>query len=214
MGVAETHLDQLKKEDESIRGELASSIQVLNNNIAQKPDGLTLTNEDGTSLADLTDIKLDGAEVVDNGDGTYSLKSHSKLSVANGQSPDSTSLSGNTLIFPDSTITADPDDENVLTVSVHAQSHGGINVGDGVNASRAVQTLTFLGHQAYGSGTEASIHIDTVHFKTIAERDAWSAKFGSKMTYDTVAVVDDDGDSFVGWFKFDAETKKWVEYDA
>lgn len=89
-----------------------------------------------------------------------------------------------------------------------------INVGDGVNASSGVKTLLFPGHQAYGSGDEASIHIECLHFATKAELDAWAAKFGRVMDFDSVAVVDDDGNGFVGWYKFNAATKKVEEYDA
>ena len=91
---------------------------------------------------------------------------------------------------------------------------GGVNVGDGVNASREVKTIKFPGHQAYGSGDEASIHIECLHFASKSDLDSWATKFGSELDYDSIAVVDDDGNGFVGWYKFNAATKKVEEYDA
>lgn len=207
-------LQTLEQEQKKLSEELSQSVQILNNNIAQKPDGLSLTNKDNTELSDLTDLKLDGLEVVDNGDGTFTLKSSSQITVADGQGIGSHSETGNAIVLEGSQVSADPNDPNVIIIRVHAATHEGINVGDGVNASRAVQTIKFPGHQAYGTGTEASIHIECLHFATKGELDAWAAKFGSVMNYDSVAVIDDDGNGFVGWYKFNAATKKVEEYDA
>lgn len=90
----------------------------------------------------------------------------------------------------------------------------GISIGDGANASRDVKTILFNGHQAFGSGDTAEIHLEFAHFKTIAERDAWTTTFASHMDYDLIALVDDDDNGFVAYYRFDSATKKWEDYDA
>lgn len=211
--VAEGHLQTLQKQDQHHDQQLSA----IGDDITQlqaRPQGIELENSDGTKLSDLTSLKLNGAEIIDNGDGTFTLQSASQITVANGQQPDSQSFTGNALIFDGSQVSVDPNDSSVIRIGVHAQSQEGINVGDGANASRAVQTITFNGHTAYGSGTTAEIHIEFVHFKTLTERNAWSTKFGSKMSFDVIALVDADDNGFTQFYKFDAATKSWRDYNA
>lgn len=209
MDVAEGHLQTLQQSDVSI-GQDISQLQ------SQVFTGMKLEDDSGNSFNDITGIAFDGAEVQDDqGTGLATVRISPKVSIANGQAPDSTSANGNAIIFPGATITPDPSDSNVVTVSIPSSGDGGgIVLGDGVNASREVKTVILRGHQAYGTDHTAEIHLEFAHFKTISERDAWSAKFGSGMTYDTVAVVDKDDDNFVAWYKFNSETKSWEEYYA
>ena len=177
--------------------------------------GNDIQDDQGNSLADITGIKFVGAEVSDDdGDKTATVTVKPKITVANGQQPGSTSATGNALIFEGATIIADPSDPNVLRITTKDDSAKGLNVGDGATASRDVQTLIFPGHQAYGSGTDAYVHIEFKHFKTIAERDAWSTKFKAQLSFDVIASVDADSNGFTQLYRFDAATKSWKDYDA
>lgn len=212
--VAEGHLQTLQSNDKSHDSQLSAIGDDIRQLQGQVFNGIKIEDEDGNSFSDIKGIAISGGTVTDSG-GTdeVNLNISPKVTVANGQTPDSTSATGNSLLFPGATITPDPHDTDVITVSIPAGTSG-INLGDGVNASREVTTVVLRGHQAYGSGNTAEIHLEFAHFKTIAERDAWSTKFGAGMTYDTVAVVDADDNGFVAWYRFDSSTKAWKEYDA
>lgn len=206
VNTAEQHINTLKVDTDA----MGVDIQQLQN----RPQGVELENTDGSKLSDLTSIKLEGAEIVDNGDGTFTLKAASQITVADGQGLGSHSATGNAIVLEGSQVSVDPSDPNVIRVQVHATSHNGISVGDGVNASREVNKIVFNGHQTFGEGTTAEIHLEFAHFKTIAERDAWSTKFGAHMGYDVIALVDVDENGFVQFYKFDAATKVWKDYNA
>lgn len=96
---------------------LQAGQQVLQSNINQKISGIHLEDTDGNAFDDINGIVFEGAEVQDDqGTGLAHVVVSPKITVANGQEPGSTSLTGNALIFPDATITADPNDPKVLTV--------------------------------------------------------------------------------------------------
>ncbi|CAM0042231.1 hypothetical protein VPHK394_0012 [Vibrio phage K394] len=176
--------------------------------------GIHLEDTDGNAFDDINGIVFEGAEVQDDqGTQTSHVVIKPKITVANGQTPTSTSKAGNALIFPGAVVTADPNDLNVLTVDIPSADDG-INVGDGANASREVKTILFNGHQAFGSGDTAEIHLEFAHFKTMAERDTWTSKFSSHMDFDLIALVDADENGFVAYYRFDAATKTWKDYDA
>lgn len=80
--------------------------------------GNKLIGDDGTTLNDITGFKFDGAEVEDpDGDRTAKITiSPQKITVANGQAPDSTTAMGNSLIFRGATIAPDPNDANVVNI--------------------------------------------------------------------------------------------------
>lgn len=191
--------------------DLQASIQVLQSNIDQKPDGLTVSDEKGTTFNDLRALGFKGGELEDNGDGTYSLRIAPKITVADGQDTSSTSVVGNAIVFDNATVRQDPSDSDVILVDI---PDNGIVLGDGVNASRQVKRVILKGHTATGQGDEANIHIEFLHFKTLKEKDDWTAKFGPVMDFDTVAVVDADENGFVQWYVFRSSTKTWEEYNA
>lgn len=186
--------------------------QVLQSNIDQKIGGIHVEDEEGNSFDDIKSLAISGATVTDSG-GTQevNLNIKPKITVANGQGPSSSSETGNAIVIEGSTVEADPNDPNVILVNVPIGS--GINLGDGVNQSREVQTVILRGHEAYGAGNTAEIHLEFAHFKTITERDAWSTKFGQGMNFDTVAVVDVGDNGAISWYKFNAATKAWEDYE-
>ncbi|AUR85102.1 hypothetical protein NVP1068O_12 [Vibrio phage 1.068.O._10N.261.51.F8] len=215
LGTAEQHLQTLQSNDQKHDSEISAIGNDITQLQGQVYDGNDISDDDGNSLSDITGLKFVGAQVSDDdGDRTATVTVSPKITVADGQQPGSHSEMGNAIVFEGSQVSADPNDPNVIKVAVHATSHNGITLGDGANASREVQTILFNGHQAYGSGTTAEIHIEFVHFKTIAERDAWTAKFSTHMDFDVIALVDADENGFVAYYKFDAATKVWLEYDA
>lgn len=92
----------------------------------------------------------------------------------------------------------------------------GLSIGDGVSSSTDTKRITFNGHKVFpgDQSDEVDIHLSYAHFKTIAERDAWSTRYGAIINFDVVALVDADDNGFVAWYKFDSSAKKWEEYDA
>ncbi|CAH9015432.1 conserved hypothetical protein [Vibrio phage 393E50-1] len=213
--VAEGHLQTLQSTDQKHDSDISAIGDDIRQLQGQVFNGIHLEDDDGNSFDDITGLAFDGASVQDDqGTGLATVVVSPKVTVANGQQPGSTSVTGNAIIFEGSQVATDPNDTNVIKVAVHAASHNGVNVGDGVTASREVQQLIFLGHQAYGTGNDAYVHLEFAHFKTLTERDAWSTKFGSKMDFDVVALVDADENGFVAYYKFDSRTKAWTDYDA
>lgn len=89
-----------------------------------------------------------------------------------------------------------------------------INVGDGATTSRGVKRILFNGYTVSGIDSDAEVHIEFLHFKNIQERDDWQTRFKDHVDFDVVAVVDADDNGFVAWYKFNAATKLWEEYDA
>lgn len=213
LDVAEGHLQSLQLKDQQ-HDQQFSAIGDDITQLQARPQGIELENADGSKLSDLTSLKLNGSQIIDNGDGTYTLKTASQISVANGQQPGSTEVDASALVFTGATISVDPNDSKVAHITVPTVGTSEISVGDGVNASRDVNTIIFNGHTAYGSGNTAEIHLEFAHFKTISERDEWTTKFGSKMNFDVVCLVDSDDNGFVAWYRFDAATKAWKDYDA
>lgn len=210
--VAEGHLQTLQSNDQKHDNEISSIGDDIRQLQGQVYTGNDIEDDSGNSLSDITGLKFVGATVEDpDDDKTATVTVSPKITVANGQQPGSTTAAGNALIFEGATITPDPNDTNVIKVD---SPHGGINVGDGVNASREVTTLVFDGFVAYGSGNQANIHLHFKHFKTISERDSWSTKYRDAINFDVLALVDSDSNNFVSWYKWDSATKTWTDYDA
>lgn len=96
---------------------LKSGQAILENNINMKLSGIHLEDTDNNAFDDITGITFDGAEVKDDqGTGLATVVVKPKITVANGQEPDSTSLEGNALILEGYTLSADPNDTNVIRV--------------------------------------------------------------------------------------------------
>lgn len=177
-------------------------------------NGIHVEDVDNNSFNDIDSIIFDGADVSNQqGTKTARVVVKPKLTVANGQAPDSTSATGNAFIIKDATISVDPNDKNVVHIGVSSLGNG-IIVGDGVSASREVKRVTLNGYPIHGSGDTAEIHLKLNNFKNLSERDAWSNTFGNNISYDVIAIVDSDENGFVQFYKFNAATKKWSEYDA
>lgn len=79
--------------------------------------GLTFADKEGNSYNDITKVIFNGATVDDvDGQPHINVDVKPKITVANGQAPDSKSASGNALIFEGSNIVVDPHDANVIKV--------------------------------------------------------------------------------------------------
>lgn len=105
---------------------LETSIQVLNSNIAQKPDGLAVGSTQGQTLYhDQTEIEFGtGFEVINTGTKSK-VNGTTELTVSNGQEEDSTVVTGKALEFPDATLTVrDPSGAQVIVVDVPQGSGG------------------------------------------------------------------------------------------
>lgn len=90
---------------------------VLQSNINQKISGIHVEDVDNHSFDNIDGIVFDGAEVQDDhGTGTVHVVVKPKISVADGQDPDSKTLKGNAIVFKGAAISADPNDANVIIV--------------------------------------------------------------------------------------------------
>ncbi|MGL5282382.1 MAG: hypothetical protein ACRC8W_11670 [Plesiomonas shigelloides] len=93
-----------------------SSLQVMRSDIAQKISGLHVEDASNHAFDDIASLHFDGGEVSFDSGNQVTVRIKPKFSVANGQTPESTSVSGNALIFPSSTITKSPTDPDVIIV--------------------------------------------------------------------------------------------------
>lgn len=193
---------------------LKSGQAILENNINQKPDGMHLEDTDGNAYDDITGIVFDGAEVQDDqGTKTCHVVVKPKITVANGQAPDSTSETGNALIFNGASISTDVNDPNVIYVNIGGDTTT-FKLSDGVGVAKDIHEMRLEGADIRSSDGIANIHIPFKHFKTIAERDAWKTTYQSIIKHDVIGVVDADDNGFVGWYRYDAATHTWKDYNA
>lgn len=113
----EDHLATPKSDISALQAksqQLSAADGVLQSNIDQKISGIHIEDEDNNAFDDINSLHFIGAEVSDDGSQQATITVKPKITVANGQDPDSVSLEGNSLIFPGDTISADPNDSNVL----------------------------------------------------------------------------------------------------
>lgn len=92
--------------DKSIT-QLTEGQKILQNNINLKPDGLSMEDEDGNSFDDVSSLAISGATLSNAGGGDINLNIEPKVTVADGQAPGSTSVTGNALVFDGAFIQAD-----------------------------------------------------------------------------------------------------------
>ncbi|MGL5525351.1 MAG: hypothetical protein ACRDCY_16475 [Aeromonas veronii] len=93
-----------------------SSLQVMRSDIAQKISGIHVEDTNNNAFDDITSLNIDGGEVSFDSGNQVTIRIRPKFSVANGQTPESTSVNGSALIFPSSTITKSSTDPDVIIV--------------------------------------------------------------------------------------------------
>lgn len=106
--------------------------QTLENNLNQKISGIRVEDEDGNSFDDINSLAISGATLADSG-GTQevNLNIKPKITVANGQEPGSSSVTGNAIVIDGTTVESDPNDPNVIIVGLPPSSTGGIELDNG-----------------------------------------------------------------------------------
>lgn len=132
MGVAEGHLQSLQAAD-----------QVLQSNINQKISGIHVEDEDNNAFDEITGLYFEGATLEDQSGGDVKVKISPKITVANGQEPDSTALTGNALVFDGATISSAPGDANVIRVDMPSAGGSGIEIDNGVANLAGVKKVNF-----------------------------------------------------------------------
>ncbi len=113
-------------------GSLENSQQAIGADIRQLQStqlaGVTVADKEGNSFADITGITFEGATVEDpTGQQTVEVSVKPKITVADGQSPDSTAVTGNAIIVQGAKVSSDPRDSNIVRVDIPAHT-GTVNV--------------------------------------------------------------------------------------
>ncbi|AUS01874.1 coil containing protein [Vibrio phage 2.044.O._10N.261.51.B8] len=108
----EAHLQQSKTDITNLQAGQGA----LESNVNQKISGVHVEDSTNNAFDDINSFHFVGAEVSDDGGKQVTVTVKPKITVANGQEVGSTSIVGDTLIFQGGTITADPNNPNVLII--------------------------------------------------------------------------------------------------
>lgn len=98
--------------------------------------------------------------------------------------------------------------------SAIANKVSGVKIADGKGVASDVTEIRFTGSDVTSSNGIANINVPFKHFKTIAERDTWKTKFETVITNDVIVAVDKDASDDIHWYKFDAATRTFSDYDS
>lgn len=220
----EDHLATPKSDISALQAksqQLSAADGVLQSNIDQKISGIHVEDADqSNAFDDINSFHFIGAEVSDDGGKQVTVTVKPKITVANGQEPDSVSLEGSSLIFPGDTISADPNDPSVLilgrtdtpkfdpSIFQSAIDHGYAADDQGIKSSKTKDGWWVFKDLKSVSGRPTDSVGDLIVFKnTIAsgdpsKRHAFSLAMGKDADGNNdIWVIYRDGEKWTGWFK-------------
>lgn len=149
--------------------------------------GNTVVGDNKQSLSDITGFEFVGADVSDDDlDGVATVRVSPKFTVGDGQLAGSKTLTGNALIFPDSTLVADPNDPNVIIVDLPDEFKGNVISDDKGHEFQHITNLEFKNCNITGATEEkVIIEVDPLgHFTGSIVEDKVGASLSDVVTFE------------------------------